>query len=58
MPQLRADITKVMREVFKEGHYDINMLMDKQTGMTLKAWVEYFNQPPLMLSHLRRKAHD
>ncbi|CAG5190059.1 uncharacterized protein ALTATR162_LOCUS12119 [Alternaria atra] len=58
MPQLQADITKVKREVFEKGHYDINMLMDRQTGMTLEAWVEYFNQPPSMLSHLRRKAHD
>ena len=37
MPQLWADITKVKREVFKEGHYNINMLIDRQTGMTLEA---------------------
>jgi hypothetical protein len=58
MPQLWADITNVKREVFEEGQHDINMLMDKQTGMTLKAWLEYFNQRSSMLSHLRRKAHN
>jgi hypothetical protein len=37
MPQLWTDIIKVKREVFKEGHYNINILIDRQTGITLKA---------------------
>jgi hypothetical protein len=36
MPQIWADITKVEMEVFEEGHYNIKMLMDRQTGMTLE----------------------
>ncbi|KAF1936049.1 hypothetical protein EJ02DRAFT_427870 [Clathrospora elynae] len=58
MPQLCADIKHVKQKVFEEGHYDINMLMDRQNGMTLEAWCEYFDLPPSLLLHLRRKAHD
>ena len=43
---------------FIEGGYDINMLMDRCDGMTMETWCEYFNLPPSLLSHLRRKAHD
>ena len=34
------------------------MLMDSRDGMTMEVWVDYFDQTPGMLSHLRRKAHD
>lgn len=58
MPQFEVHIKEIKQKVFIDGSYDINMLMDPVTGMTLEAWVEYFNQAPGMLSHLKRKAKD
>jgi hypothetical protein len=58
MPQFEVHIKEIKHKVFIDGSYDINMLMDPVTGMTLEAWVEYFNQAPGMLSHLKRKAKD
>jgi hypothetical protein len=58
MPQLGDEITQIRKTIFREGLYDINMLMDKEEGMTLECWTEYFHQSPSMLSHLRRKAFD
>jgi hypothetical protein len=58
MPQLGDEIAQIRNTIFREGLYDINMLMDKEDGMTLECWTEYFHQSPSMLSHLRRKAFD
>jgi Na+-translocating ferredoxin:NAD+ oxidoreductase RnfG subunit len=58
MPQHKDEIRRIYKTVFKEGCYDINMLMDVEDGMTLEVRVDYFQQTPAMLSHLRRKVHD
>jgi hypothetical protein len=57
-PQHKDEIRRIYKTVFKEGCYDISMLMDVEDGMTLEVWVDYFKQTPAMLSHLRRKVHD
>ena len=41
----------------KSEQYDINVLMDPINGMTFEMWT-FYEMPPSMLSHLRRKAHD
>jgi hypothetical protein len=58
MPQYKGTINEVKEKVFKEGKYNINMLMDEECGMTMEVWVNYFRISPGYLSHLRRKAHD
>ena len=58
MPQSKQSIKNIRNKVFTAGGYDINMLMDSRDGMTMKVWVDYFDQTLGMLSHLRRKAHD
>jgi hypothetical protein len=58
MPQLKKEISHIKTNIFERGHYDINMLMDGETGMTLEVWVNYYKRLPGLLSHLRRKAHD
>jgi hypothetical protein len=58
MPQHKEEIEGIYQSVFKDGGYDINMLMDVEDGMTIDVWVDYFKQTPAMLSHLRRKVHD
>ena len=58
MLQLGDEIAHIRKVVFREGLYDINMLMDKEDGMTLECWCDYFHMAPSMLSHLRRKAFD
>ena len=58
MPQLKKHISHIKTGIFERGHYNINMLMDGETGMTLEVWVNYYERPPGLLSHLRRKAHD
>jgi hypothetical protein len=58
MPQYKGTIDEVKEKVFKEGKYNINMLMDEECGMTMEVWVNYFRISPGYLSHLRRKAHD
>ena len=57
MPHFSQEIELIRRTVFRDGLYDINMLMDKEDGMTLECWVDIFKMAPSMLSHLRRKAH-
>ena len=57
MPHFGAEIELIRRTVFRDGLYDINMLMDKEDGTTLECWVDIFKMAPFMLSHLRRKAH-
>ena len=58
MPQFDRDIKDIKELIFEKGHYDINMLMDPEDGMTLETWVYYFDKQPALLAHLRRKAHD
>jgi hypothetical protein len=36
MPQLKKEISYIKTNIFKRGHYDINMLMDGETGITLE----------------------
>ena len=36
MPQLGDEIALIRKKIFREGLYDINMLMDKEDGMTLE----------------------
>lgn len=58
MPQIIQDIQDIKKKVFQEGKFDINMLMDQETGMTLEVWVNYYGHSPGLLAHLRRKAFD
>lgn len=58
MPQLGDEIAHIRKTIFCEDLYDINMLMDKEDGMKLECWIEYYNQSPSLLLHLRRKAFD
>lgn len=58
MPQFKVFIKEIKQKVFIDGSYDINMLMDPVTRMTLEAWVEYFNLAPGIFSYLKRKAKD
>jgi hypothetical protein len=43
MPQLSNEITQIRKTIFREGLYDINMLIDKEEGITLECWTEYFH---------------
>jgi hypothetical protein len=52
MLQCKEAVKIICNEVFKKGGYDINMLIDTDNGMTLKVWVDYFNQTLGMLLHL------
>lgn len=42
MPQHKEEIKGIYQNVFKDGSYDINMLMDIEDGMTTEVWVGYF----------------
>jgi hypothetical protein len=36
MPQLKKEISHIKTNIFKRGHYNINMLIDRETGITLE----------------------
>ena len=40
MPQLGYEIVHIMKVLFREGLYAMNMLMDKEDGMTLECWFD------------------
>lgn len=53
-----AAVTKLENEVVRDGHIDINMLMDdSENGVPMTLWVEHYELPPGFLLQLRRQAH-
>lgn len=56
MPHAKDQILEIY-DMCKCESYDINMLMDPIDGMTFQMWT-FYDLPPSMLAHLRRKAHD
>jgi hypothetical protein len=42
MPQHKDKIRRIYKTVFKEGCYNINMLIDVEDRITLEVWVDYF----------------
>jgi hypothetical protein len=36
MLQLKKEISYIKTNIFERGHYDINMLIDGETGITLE----------------------
>jgi hypothetical protein len=36
MPQLKKEISYIKTNIFKRSYYDINMLIDRETSITLE----------------------
>jgi hypothetical protein len=36
MPQLKKEISYIKTNIFKHSHYNINMLIDRETSITLE----------------------
>ena len=48
-------VQRIKDTVIKEGHIDINMLMDSsENGVSMSLWVEHFDMTPGLLLQLRR----